>query len=98
MVGLTQTFEDEILTENENFTITLDEFSNQITITDLYVQDGLLDVFDQITVILNYSYAPLSSYSELKLLGAFNHTYLADFEESFYSQLEIEFNYVEDSG
>jgi len=98
IIGLTPTFESEILTNNANFSIDFNEASNKITITDLNSNDGLLSVFDQITVILNYSYGPISSYSEIYLLDQFNQTYLTDQEETFYSSLDIDYNFKSESG
>ncbi|GAH80890.1 unnamed protein product, partial [marine sediment metagenome] len=98
VIGLTPTLETEILTNNDNFSIEFNMNTKELNITDWNSEDGLLNVFDQIMVILNYSYGPISSFSEIYLLPQFNTTYLTDPEESFYSNVDIDYNYRSRSG
>ena len=72
VVGLTPTFESEMLTENDEYIITFYSFNNTLTITDVDPSNGVLNQFDLITVIVNYSYGLISSYSEIELLDEFN--------------------------
>ncbi len=96
VVGLTPTFETEILTNNDNYNLNFNTDNNSLTIVNL--ESAGLNKFDLITVILNYSYGPISSYSEIQLMENFNETYLQDPTESFYNHVDINFNYISYSG
>ncbi|MBA7628165.1 hypothetical protein ES703_35641 [subsurface metagenome] len=98
IIGLTPSLDFEILSDNDDFSIEFNTTSNQLTITDWNASNGLLDSFDQITVILNYSYGPISSYSEIYLLEQFNQTYLTDFEKTFYNYVDLDYQYSAKSG
>ncbi|MFX1391857.1 MAG: hypothetical protein ACFE9Z_17470, partial [Promethearchaeota archaeon] len=98
VVGLSPTLNEEILTNNDDFIIILNKTTNKLTITDSNTNDGLLDVFDQITVILNFSYGPISSYTEIYLSSEFNQTYLSDSEETFYNYIDIDYQYTATTG
>ncbi|MBD3211146.1 MAG: hypothetical protein GF311_00955, partial [Candidatus Lokiarchaeota archaeon] len=98
VIGRTPTFEVETLNNNENYTLTFCPEMNSLTIEDLEPLDGSLQIFDQISIYLNYSYAPVSTYSELTLLPAFNSTFLTDPEETFYNHLNIDYSYLSESG
>ncbi|MFW9874256.1 MAG: hypothetical protein ACFFG0_14215, partial [Candidatus Thorarchaeota archaeon] len=95
VIGLTPALESEIMTNNVNYTIQFNKTTKTITITD---QNGNLDRFDQITVILNYSYGPISSYTEIFLLNQFNQTYLAEPKDTFYNYIDIDYRYRTESG
>ncbi|MEJ2248102.1 MAG: hypothetical protein P8Y97_00400 [Candidatus Lokiarchaeota archaeon] len=99
IIGVTPDFNYEIF-ENDNihYAINFDLNSKQITIIDKNSEDGVLNKFDYITIILNYSYGPISSYSRISLLDTFNETYLFNPEHSFYTDIEFDFSYLEDSG
>ena len=58
----------------------------------------MLDRFDVITIILNYSYGPISSFTEIYLLEQFNQTYLEDSKETFYNNVDIDYRYNAESG
>ncbi len=98
VIGLTPTFDSEILTDNDDYTIEFNETIKTLIITDWNITNGYLNVFDQITVILNYSYAPISSYSEIFLLDQFNQTYLANIEETFYTYVDIDYRFLTTTG
>ncbi|KKN43167.1 hypothetical protein LCGC14_0705930, partial [marine sediment metagenome] len=98
VIGLTPTFGTEILTDNSDYTIVFDKATNKLTITDLNSTDGLLDTFDQIMAIVNFSYGPISKYSEIFLKDSFNTTYLSNTKDTFYSNLEVDYQYSTESG
>jgi len=96
IVGLTPTFETEILTNNENYNIHFNKNNNSLTVEN--IENTGLNKFDLITVVLNYSHGPISSYSEIELNGYFNETYLQDPMQSFYGHVDIDFNYINPAG
>ena len=98
VVGITPTLDYEILTDNTNYTITFNKATKELKITDLNSGNGLLDTFDQITVILNYSCAPISSYTEIYLRKEFNQTYLSDPKDTFYNYVDIDYKYTTTTG
>ena len=99
VVGLSPAFEETIIKNDSiEYNITFDLDSNKITITDLNPENGLLNYFDLITVIINFSAGPVSSSSEVILSQTFNQTYLSIPEETFYDYLTISFLYSVESG
>jgi hypothetical protein len=103
VIGIKPTFETEILITNPEFEIIFDMEDESITVTDLNETDGLLDVFDTISIILNFTTGPISSYTEITLLDEFWNEYLGtydseDLQESFYSSLEVSFSSVTTEG
>ncbi|KKN17379.1 hypothetical protein LCGC14_0966440, partial [marine sediment metagenome] len=95
VIALTPTLETEILTDNINYTVIFDKTAKTLAITDL---NSVLNRFDLISVILNYSYGPVSSYTEISLLDGFNQTYLDDPKETFYNNVDIDYRYRAESG
>ncbi|GAI40168.1 unnamed protein product, partial [marine sediment metagenome] len=95
---LSPTFETEVIENGTEYEVFFNPLTYEITINDLNPLDGLLNKFDLISAVLNYSYGPTSSYSEIKLSKSFNETYLSDIEDSFYDYLTISFSYSEISG
>ncbi len=98
VIGLTTTFGTEILNDNADFTVVFNESTNELNITDLNSADGLLDTFDQIMAIVNFSYGPISKYSEIYMKDTFNLTYLSDIKDTFYNYLEVDYQYSAESG
>ncbi|KKM01570.1 hypothetical protein LCGC14_1793110, partial [marine sediment metagenome] len=98
VIGLTPTFGTEILTNNDDFTVVLDKATNKLTITDLNASNGLLDTFDQIMAIVNFSYGPISRYTEIYMKDTFNLTYLSDVKDTFYNYIEVDYQYSAESG
>ncbi len=98
IVGLSPTFNETKIENGTEYEVIFDKISNNITITDLNVNDGLLNKFDLITVILNFSFGPVSSYSEIVLSDNFNETFLTNIEDTFYDYLTISFSYFEGGG
>ncbi|MHA1279520.1 MAG: hypothetical protein ACTSQ8_20150 [Candidatus Helarchaeota archaeon] len=98
VVGVTQEFNSVMMLNNSGFDINFNATAGTITISDLNSSNGLLNEFARITVILNFSCGPISSYTEIKLLKGFNDTFLSDQEESFYNSLEINYKYLKRTG
>ncbi|MHA2276000.1 MAG: hypothetical protein ACXAC2_09550, partial [Candidatus Kariarchaeaceae archaeon] len=98
VIGLTPNFTSEILTDNADYTVVFNEATKNVTITDLNAGNGLLDSFDHIMVILNYSYGPISSFTEVYLLDQFNQTYLSDPKDTFYNYIDIDYRFSAESG
>ncbi|MHA2101048.1 MAG: hypothetical protein ACW99A_20450, partial [Candidatus Kariarchaeaceae archaeon] len=94
IVGLYANFSSTFIENNSiDYTISFDLTNKNITITDLNSADGLLNQFDLITVIVNYSYGPLSSRTEIVLSNQFNQSYLFNIEDTFYDYLTCYFDY-----
>jgi len=87
---------EEILNDSINYELSLDRVNNEITITDLSLDH--LNKFDSISVILNYSYGPISSYSEVYLNEYFNQTYLEDIEATLDTILTVDFTFSQEVG
>ncbi|KKN14777.1 hypothetical protein LCGC14_0992710, partial [marine sediment metagenome] len=93
VIGLKPTMETvEIITDGDN-TVSFNINTQQIQITDSDGQNGDLNDFDLITVILSYSYGPISSFSEVKLDQSFHDSYISDSEATFYDHLTITYSY-----
>ena len=95
LIGLTPTLESVILTDDADYSYDFDKATKELTITS---DIEFLDSFDQLLAILNYSYGPISSYSEIFLSDEFNQTYLSDLEETFYSSVDIDYSHSTKSG
>ncbi|MHA2033097.1 MAG: hypothetical protein ACW99Q_27330, partial [Candidatus Kariarchaeaceae archaeon] len=76
-----------------NYEIDFDITNKNVTITDLISTNGLLNQFDLITIILNYSLGPVSTRSQLILSSQFNQTFLQDIENSFHDYVVCYFDY-----
>ncbi|TXT58973.1 MAG: hypothetical protein BAJALOKI2v1_270001 [Promethearchaeota archaeon] len=87
---------EEITNDSINYELSLDCVNNEITITDLSLHS--LNRFDSISVILNYSYGPISSYSEVYLNDYFNQTYLEDIEATLDTILTVDFTFSQEVG
>jgi len=102
IIGLSPTFEETFIEDGADFGVVFNPVTNEITITDKnwnpVEEVGILNNFDLITPILNFSFGPVSSYSEIILSDTFNETYLTDIEDTFYDYLTISFCYSEISG
>ncbi|MFW9969076.1 MAG: hypothetical protein ACFFDF_02670 [Candidatus Odinarchaeota archaeon] len=79
--------------DSVNYEISFDKQRKNVTITDLNAVDGLLNQFDSISIILNFSSGPISSKTQIFLSNSFNQTYLLDPEASFYDYLTCSFAY-----
>ncbi|KKN36693.1 hypothetical protein LCGC14_0771070, partial [marine sediment metagenome] len=98
VIGLKPTMETvEIITDGDN-TVSFFISTQQIQITDSDGQNGDLNDFDLITVILSYSYGPISSFSEIQLNQSFHDTYISDSEATFYDHIAISYSYSALSG
>ncbi|MHA1279503.1 MAG: hypothetical protein ACTSQ8_20065 [Candidatus Helarchaeota archaeon] len=98
VVGTTPTLDTVEMLNDIGYEIEFNATAATVKIMDLNASDGLLDQFEMISIILNYSCGPISSYTEIYLLDAFNETYLEDVEETFYNSIQIYYNHVQPSG
>ncbi|KKM95581.1 hypothetical protein LCGC14_1186760, partial [marine sediment metagenome] len=99
IIALKPTFEEfEITDDLVNYDVIFDPVSEQIQIIDRIPGDGDLNDFDLITVILSYSYGPVSTFSEIQLTQTFHDDYISDAEATFYDYLSISFSYSQLSG
>ncbi|KKN57054.1 hypothetical protein LCGC14_0566120, partial [marine sediment metagenome] len=87
-----------IVDDDTNYDIIYNPAGKTIEIIDLIPGDGLLDQFDSITVILNFTSGPVSTLTQLSLSNNFNQTYITDPEDTFDGIMNIWFDYFEDSG
>ncbi|KKL51498.1 hypothetical protein LCGC14_2294890, partial [marine sediment metagenome] len=99
IIALKPTLEEfEIVGDAVNYDVIFTPANKQIQITDIIPGDGDLNDFDLITVILSYSYGPISSFSEIQLTQTFHDDYISDAEATFYDYLSISFSYSQLSG
>jgi hypothetical protein len=93
IVGLYANFSEKFIDDdNANYSLNFEVSAKTITITDLNSTDGLLNEFDAITVVLNFTHGPVSTKTKLYLSDSFNQTYLGDnLEDSFYDYLSGSF-------
>ncbi|KKN15091.1 hypothetical protein LCGC14_0989530, partial [marine sediment metagenome] len=99
VIALRPTLEEfEIIDDDINYDIISDFANKEIRIKDLIPGDGNLNDFDLITVILSYSYGPVSTFSEIQLTQTFHDDYISDAEATFYDYLSISFSYSGLSG
>ncbi|KKL61161.1 hypothetical protein LCGC14_2198090, partial [marine sediment metagenome] len=99
IIALKPTLEEfEIIGDGENYDVIFDSVNKQVQIIDQISGDGDLNDFDLITVILSYSYGPVSTFSEIQLTQTFHDGYISDAEATFYDYLTISFSYSALSG
>ncbi|KKN39526.1 hypothetical protein LCGC14_0742520 [marine sediment metagenome] len=99
IVGLYPNYTQFFIEDDDiNYNIVFNPSSKTITITDLISGDGLLNQFDSITVILNFTSGPVSTLTQLSLSNNFNQTYITDQEATFNSIIHGSFNYFESFG
>lgn len=99
VIGMSPSFEETVLNNDaQNYEISLNLTSKEITIIDLDSSDGYLNKFDLISVILNFSAGPVSTLTKIILTDQFNKTYLSKPENTFYDIISIGFQYKMTSG
>ncbi|MHA1267750.1 MAG: hypothetical protein ACTSRS_21115 [Candidatus Helarchaeota archaeon] len=98
VVGISPTLASINMLNNSNFDITFNLTSGTIKIIDLNLSDGSLNEFERISVFLNYSFGPISSFTEIYLLDGFNNTFLTDIRDTFYDTIGIDYNYNQNFG
>jgi len=77
--------------DSVNYNIDFDKSSKKITITDLIAEDGRLNQFDDIVIVLNFTSGPISDKTKISLSSYFNQTYLVDISPTFYDYLIFDF-------
>ena len=82
--------------DDVDYSITFNALHNNITINDLDSSNGLLNQFDLVTVVLNFSAGPISQRTFLRFSPNFNQTYLTDIDSTFYDYFEFSFSYLEE--
>ena len=85
--------EKELMDDEVYYNITFSPEENKIIVSDLDATDGLLNEFDAITIILNFTSGPVSSFTRFYMTSEFNSTYLDDIENSFFSTTSFNFAY-----
>jgi len=99
IVGLYANFSEKFIDDDStNYSVNFDVSAKTITITDLISTDGLLNEFDAITVVLNFTHGPVSTKTKLYLSDSFNQSYLTNLENSFYDYLSGSFEYSVNAG
>ncbi|MHA2338680.1 MAG: hypothetical protein ACXACX_15335 [Candidatus Hodarchaeales archaeon] len=87
----------DIEDDDINYDITFDFATKNVTINDLNSGDGVLNQFDSITVILNFTLGPVSTLTQVNLTSYFNQTFITDMEETFYDEIYGTFEYFDES-
>ncbi|TXT67761.1 MAG: hypothetical protein BAJALOKI1v1_10024 [Promethearchaeota archaeon] len=91
VVAITPDFEQILLSDNENYTITFNAEGKNITIESLHPY-SYLNEFDTISVVLNFSRGPINSFTELYLTEDFftsQLNYSDDLTSTFYDTINI---------
>ncbi|KKN58657.1 hypothetical protein LCGC14_0549880, partial [marine sediment metagenome] len=81
--------------DDVNYDVVFNPITKTINITDLISGDGVLNQFDSITVILNFTFGPVSSLTQLSLSSNFNQTFLANQEETISNEIYGSFYYFD---
>ncbi|KKN72007.1 hypothetical protein LCGC14_0414890, partial [marine sediment metagenome] len=98
IIGLYPNFTQFSIEDDDiNYNVTFNPSAKSITISDLISVDGLLNQFGSITVILNFTFGPVSTLTELSLSDTFNQTFLSDTESTIYGEIYASFNYFDNS-
>ncbi|KKN55254.1 hypothetical protein LCGC14_0584220, partial [marine sediment metagenome] len=98
IIGLYPNFTQFSIEDDDiNYNIIFNPSTKSITISDLISVDGLLNQFSSITVILNFTFGPVSTLTELSLSDTFNQTFLSDTESTIYNEIYGLFNYFDNS-
>ena len=88
IVGLYPNYTQVFIKDDDiNYDITFNLTAKNITIFDLDASDGLLNQFDSITVILNFTLGPVSTLTQLSLSNHFNQSFITDMEATFYDEI-----------
>jgi hypothetical protein len=66
----------DIEDDDINYDITFDFATKNVTINDLNSGDGVLNQFDSITLILNFTLGPVSTLTQVNLTSYFNQTFI----------------------
>ncbi|KKN63932.1 hypothetical protein LCGC14_0496640 [marine sediment metagenome] len=77
--------------DSVNYNIDFDINTKNVTITDLIAGDGVLNQFDEIVIVLNFTSGPISDKTRISLSPYFNQTYLVDREATFYDYISFDF-------
>ncbi|KKM80539.1 hypothetical protein LCGC14_1338830, partial [marine sediment metagenome] len=97
IIALKPTLEEFEIIDDADYDISYNPANKEVQITDHVGGDDLSN-YDFITIILNYSYGPISSFSEIQLTQTFHDDYISDPEATFYDYLSISFSYSQLSG
>ena len=98
VVGLYPNFTQEVIVDDDiNYNIEFDLTSKNVTVFDLNSADGLLDQFDSITVMLNFTFGPVSTLTQVSLSNNFNQSFITDIEATFYDGIHGSFDYFDNA-
>ncbi|KKL78274.1 hypothetical protein LCGC14_2026480, partial [marine sediment metagenome] len=92
IVGVYPNLTQFYIVDDENYDIIFNPSTNSITVIDLISGDGVLNQFDSITVILNFTLGPVSTLTQLTLSTEFNQDFLSDPEVTISDEIYGSFN------